>query len=251
MRGVALVLCAIQPRAVAGWRAGVAHRAILYAQSRPSAPGQPSTARARAALAEHVVQAVIAPRAGVLLRSWQKQAEDNWSQGFTPTSTMDGMRCLSAQVKQLQRMAALARIMSVRSQSEAADDSALPTLDSHFAPYLSRMPHISILAAVAPGNGTAIAFSTSMPDTAELLHVEASPVCNKEHAGNAKAALLDVFLARAADALPATATVVADACPGSQFAALLLERGFAEEDGVGGWMPDSVRYTRAVARGGP
>lgn len=249
---------ALGPLLAVGWALPSQPRSVALAAREPlpatswqcSAPFGATTrisssARAHVLLAEHVVQKVIAPRAGVLLRSWQKQAEDNWSQGFTPTSTMDGMRRLSAQVKQLQRMAALAYLMTVRSPNDT-EPMALKPFESHFSPYLSRLPHMLIFAAIAPGNGTALAFSATMDNRAELLHLEASPICNDEHARNAQAALLDAFIARAAEALPATGTVTADAVPGTIVAELLAERGFAEENGVEGWMPDFVRFTRAV-----
>ncbi|KAJ1626278.1 hypothetical protein T492DRAFT_1033858 [Pavlovales sp. CCMP2436] len=194
---------------------------------------------------------VIPPRAAVLLRSWQKQAEDKWSQGFSPASTMDGMKRMSRQVKQLQRMAALARVMTLQASIATAGAPALPEMASAtFAPYVSRMQHIVILAAVAPGNGTAVAFSVMrLPDSAELLHIEASPICSDEHARNAQSGLLDAFLARAADALMLTGTVTAEAQPGSAFEALLLERGFSAQSVGEPWMEEFVRYCRPVALG--
>jgi hypothetical protein len=211
-----------------------ARRALSLAPR--SALATPHAARARVRLSEHAVKYVIAPRAAMLLRSWQKQAEDQWSQGFTPASSMDKMRRLSAQVKQLQRMAALARVLTLAPTAGASPET-------HFAPYMSRLPHTSILAAVMPGNGTAIAFAVNLPDSAEILHIESSPVCNALHARNAQAALLDAFIARSADALP-TLMLVADAAPGSETETLLIERGFARVLGVEGWMPDFIRYTR-------
>lgn len=214
-------------------------RHVLHHAPR-SALVTPHAARARVRLTEHAVKDVIAPRAAMLLRSWQKQAEDQWAQGFTPASSMEKMRRLSAQVKQLQRMAALARVLTLSPTAGGASP------ETHFAPYMSRLPHTSILAAVMPGNGTAIAFAVNLPDSAEILHIESSPVCNALHARNAQAALLDAFIARTVEALPMT-TLVADAAPGSETETLLIERGFVRVLGVEGWMPDFLRYTRPAS----
>jgi hypothetical protein len=232
---------ALQGRGLAGSRVGptpAVRSAVAYMLA-----GEQQT------IAAHKVQNIVPPRAAVLLRTWQKQAEDKWSQGFSPASTMDGMRRMSRQVKQLQRMAALARVMTLQA-SVATGAPALPEMASAtFAPYASRMPDIAVLAAVAPGNGSAVAFFVQMPDIAELMHIEASPICSDEHARNAQAGLLDVFLARAADALTPTGTVAADAQPDSAFETLLLERGFCAESGAQEpWMEGFVRYCRP-ARG--
>jgi hypothetical protein len=233
MRSIARALCLLVICVGAsGWAARTSPRIARV---------QPRSGRVHIALAAHAVQDVIAPKAAMLLRSWQKQAEDEWAQGFTPASTMDQMRRLSAQVKQLQRMAALARVIMMSSGPTGVGNQ-----ESHFAPYLSRLPHTSIVAAVAPGNGTAIAISATMADSVEVLHIESSPVCNEEQGRNAQAALFDAFLARASDSLSPTGVVSADAAPGSETEELLIERGFVQVSGVEGWMPGFVRYARPV-----
>lgn len=183
-------------------------------------------------------------RAAVLLRSWQKQAEDSWAQGFTPTSNLDKMKRLSAQVKQLQRMAALARVMTVRSQAPTPGIPA-PAVEGHFTPYLALLDETSIVAAVAPGNGTAIAFACHMPDEAraEMLHLESSPACTQEQSRNALRALLANFIERSSEQLPERAQLAVDAAPGSDLEYVLLERGFSLEGEVEEtWMPDFNRY---------